>query len=649
MRISSIALTLLLALFFSFASANAEPLADPSQAHPSEAAAMPSADSGEAARIIHADWELAVLPSGDLLAVLWLTPAEGYKTYGNDPGQTGLPTRATVTLTPAGQILPVLYPPGKQTPDLFEKDKTVNIYDDPTPLFVPLPKGLAKPFGLTATLSLLACTGKSCWPLRLETAVSSEDIPTPEPAENKPWWPQFLKLADAKRAQRPDTTGTADTAVSPPAEQAAGQAAEEAVGQVVPAAPIFSPRSITPDLEVRSLLKAIPLAFLAGFLLNLMPCVLPVACLKLSGLLAACAAEKERDRHHTIRRHNLFFSLGILVYFSLLALVLGLAGFAWGQLFQRPGVILGAAVVLFALGLSLFGVFHLPVIDLKSVHHGKNPKSQAFSTGFLATLLATPCSGPFLGGVLAWTLLQPVPVVVTVFFSIGLGMASPYMALAVMPTFVRFVPRPGAWLSHIEKLAAFLLMATCLYFLSILPEGLLFPALAALLVTALACYVAGVLATLSHGAATRWTVRILALAAVVGVCLWAVAPQEETTHWQEFDHAQFTSRLGKENLLLDFTADWCPTCKALEKTVLTPHEIARLKSKYQFQAIRVDLTRENPEAMALLRALGSASIPVAALFPKGADSSRPIVLRDLYTKIQLEAAMAEAFAHEKKH
>ena len=398
------------------------------------------------------------------------------------------------------------------------------------------------------------------------------------------------------------------------------------------------------------LLKALPLAFLAGFLLNLMPCVLPVACLKLSGLLAVCReGDPICDRFALIRQHNIYFALGVLGYFCVLAVFLGIAEMAWGQLFQQPGLILGAAAVLFALGLSLFGVFHLPVIDLKlSPRPGHSPRSQALATGFLATLLATPCSGPFLGGVLAWTLMQPVAVVITVFIGIGLGMASPYLVLAVRPELTKFVPRPGQWMSHLEKLAGFLIMATCLYFLTILPNALLPAALAALLVTAFACHAWGSWTNLSQGVFTRWTIRLVAATAAVAACIWALsAPGPESALWEPFDKAAFNQALGRENMLVDFTADWCPTCKALEKTVLAPAAVAKLQKRYGFKAVRVDLTHESPEAMALLRALGSASIPVAAAFPKGADSQRPVVLRDLFTSGQLEESLNEAFGGAK--
>ncbi|WP_243358154.1 protein-disulfide reductase DsbD family protein [Fundidesulfovibrio terrae] len=578
---------------------------------------------------VSTSWELASLPGGGLVAVLWLTPGQGYKTYGNEPSEAGMPTRVQATLTPRGTPLPVLYPPGKATLDLFEKDKTVAVYDGPTPIFVPLPADAPPEFGLEAKVSLLACTDTSCWPMSIETTFSSKEAPSPAPADKQPWWGRFADLA----RQSPSTPVL------------------ESVAKAAPAATdwTFSPRSASPRLEVNGLLKALPLAFLAGFILNLMPCVLPVACLKLSSLLAACSLDQGCDRHAKIRSHNVFFALGILAYFCVMAVVLGAAEMAWGQLFQQPGLILGAAAVLFSMGLSLFGVFHLPVVDLKiGARPGHSPKTQALATGFLATLLATPCSGPFLGGVLAWTLLQPVAVVMTVFVGIGVGMASPYLVLAARPELTRFVPRPGAWMNHLEKLAGFLIMATCLYFLTILPQALLLPALAALLATAFACHAWGAWTNLSQGPFTRWAIRTAAMALAVGACFWALTPPApETAVWRPFDKAAFNQALGKENLLLDFTADWCPTCKALEKTVLAGDAVAKLQKRHGFIAMRVDLTREDPEAMALLRALGSASIPVAAAFPKGEEAKKPVVLRDLFTSGQLGEALKEAFGEGK--
>jgi len=579
---------------------------------------------------VAASWELAALPGGGLVAVLWLTPGEGYKTYGADPGEAGMPTRAEATLTPRGLPLEVLYPPGKPAADLYEPDKTVNVYAGPTPLFIPLPGDLPEGFGLSAKVSLLACTDTSCWPLLIESDFSSRQVASPPDAQTRPWWGLYAGLAAAR------------------AEEAGKPAPAVARAPAASAEWTFTPRALAPHLEVDSLLKALPLALLAGFLLNLMPCVLPVACLKLSGLLAACHSSKGGcDRYALIREHNLYFAAGVLAYFCTLALILGLADMAWGQLFQSPGLILGASVVLFALGLSLFGVYYLPVVDLKiAARPGSNPKLQAFSTGILATLLATPCSGPFLGGVLAWTLLQSPGVVVAVFVGIGAGMSLPYLGLALRPELTRFVPQPGPWMNRLEKLAGFLLMAACLYFLSILPQPMLLPALAAVLATAFSCHVWGSWTSLSQTTFTRWSIRLAALALCVGASLWAARPPApEDAHWERFEPQAFAQALGQDHLLVDFTADWCPTCKALEKTVLTPKTLESLRKRYGARAIKVDLTRENPEAMALLKALGSASIPLAALFPKGEASKSPLILRDLFTSGQLEGAAKAAFGH----
>jgi thiol:disulfide interchange protein DsbD len=269
---------------------------------------------------------------------------------------------------------------------------------------------------------------------------------------------------------------------SPDIPEAAPEPAATSGGEVA-----LSPRSFTPGLEVAGLLKASILAFLAGFILNFMPCVLPVVSLKLSSLLAVCGHGEAVSRHRMLREHNLFFALGILAYFLALSLLLWFAGLAWGQIFQSTALTLALTVVLFALTMSLFGVFHLPVIDLKVPEKATgNSRNGAFVTGVLATLLATPCSGPFLGGVLAWTLLQPLFTVMAVFTCLGLGMALPYLMLAVWPRLVRFMPRPGDWMVSLEQGMGFLLAGSCIYFLTILPQEKLVAALFALWTTGLA-------------------------------------------------------------------------------------------------------------------------------------------------------------------
>lgn len=186
--------------------------------------------------------------------------------------------------------------------------------------------------------------------------------------------------------------------------------------------------------------KALLFGLLAGLILNVMPCVLPVLTLKISTLLAAEGEEKERKR--AFREHNILFSAGILTWFAALALLFGLAGMAWGQLFQNSAVVFVMLLLVFALGLSMFDVFHLPVLDLRVGGSHANPRLNAYSTGLLATLLATPCSGPLLGGVLGWSLMQSLPVLMTVFLATGLGMALRYLLMAWKPSLANALPRP---------------------------------------------------------------------------------------------------------------------------------------------------------------------------------------------------------------
>jgi thiol:disulfide interchange protein len=600
-------------------------------------------------------------PSGRLLAVLRLTPAPGWHAYSADSLASGQP--ATASLSADEAPVAALFPPGAPRPDAFEPEKVAKVYEASTPIFVPLSETVSSASALTGQVRIFSCSDASCWPSTLTVHLplagrSSESLPA---AASTPWWPQFVSLRQSGQPGQPDAVGAPaamDKVAGAPETAAAVQSRSSPVaapaepgpraGAVAPpggADPGLTPRSFTPALEVSSLLKAALLAFAAGFVLNFMPCVLPVVSLKLSGLLAICGEEGKRERLRILREHNFFFALGIVVYFLCLSLLLGAFGLAWGEMFQTPWLAMVVSVVLFALSLSLFGLFHLPVIDLKVPGGGRgHTRRGAFLTGVLATLLATPCSGPFLGGVLAWTLLKPLPVVVTVFAVIGLGMAAPYGVLAIWPRLVRFLPRPGSWMTGLERTMAFILAATCIYFLSLVPPARLPAALIAMWATGLGAYIYGRGATLSQPPAKRLSLRFLAVAVAGGglaLALFYTPPDE--TRWLAYSPESFEARLGKENLVVDFTADWCPTCKFLERTVLTPPRLAEWANRHGVAFMKVDLTSQQPRAMALLRRLGSQSIPMVAFFPAGPQAAEPLVLRDLYTTGQFEQALREAF------
>ncbi len=569
-----------------------------------------------------------------LAAVLWIEPDAGWYTYTQSPGGLAKPTRITASLKGSGPLKTV-YPPGKAKDDVVNPGTTVNAYEGRTPILFPLPEGAKPPLALTAQVEMLLCTKDKCLPTRLELTHTEKAQATWPDARKQAWWPVLAKALKAA-PKAPAAQAPASEALPAPSVSAAEPAATATAPGDWSG---LKPRYLQPSLEVGGLLKAVLLGLLAGFILNFMPCALPVISLKLSALMAGSGGACEATRRSKIREHFLFLALGAMLYFLFLAALFGLTDLAWGQLFQEPEVVLALTLLVFGLSLSLLGVFSLPIIDLKFDQMTTHPKLQSLFTGMLTTLLATPCSGPFLGGVLGWALLQPPAVITTVLMSIGLGMATPYLGIVAFPGLVRHFPKPGPWTAHVERAVALFLMGTCIYLLNILPEAMVLPALVLLLLTAVCAWIWG-----DAGPGFDTTrARVMKLTAVglmaVGL-FWALQPSPKAP-WERFSRPALTEALGQDTVLVDFTADWCPTCKVLEQTNLTPARLTMLKARYGVRLMKADLTERNPEAEALLHSLGSKSIPLLAIFPKSMPES-PLVLRDLFTPEQLEDAVRQS-------
>lgn len=567
---------------------------------------------------IRADFYALSDHSKPILLVLTITPHDGWHAYASTPGPTGIPTSLEAAINE--QVADVRYPAGEMRPDPLEPELQVELYEGPTPLFIPLDTPPSSDFKLR--LTALLCSSSTCRPVREEiTGKTPATVNSLPPANKQSWWPVFAKAAvsHANSALVPDnsrTTTQDDNTVLR-----------------------LTPRYFAPELEVHTLSKAAGLAFLAGLILNFMPCVLPVITLKLRSFIPTFDAVSANQRQ-AFRIHNIFFALGIVLYFFALAVIISITGMAWGQIFQQPAAIITLTGIVFALSLSLFGIYDLPLIDLKGgakgvVHH---PQLESLITGVLATILATPCSGPFLGGVLAWALIQPPEIIAAVLSCIGLGMAAPYLLMAAFPRMYRLLPTPGPWTQHLERFLGFLLAGTCVYLIGLLPTAMYLNVLILLWAIAVAAWIWGHWTHLRQSTTKRFTIRIASALFVAATALFLFLPTTETNPWKPFSMQQFSELRGKQNLVLDFTADWCPNCKFLEKTVLTPDRSSRLAKEYQAELLKVDLTAHDPELLALLGSLGSKSIPILAIFSKDNPDS-PLVLRDLFTSGQLEQAM----------
>lgn len=626
------------------------------------------------------------------LLVVSLTVPSGYHAYAHRAGDAGRPTTLRLSLD-GGRPLPVWYPEGAMQRDIYDPEATVFVYEDTVRLFVALPgeengtadgtaarsaalpagvamsadkrvslpqaqagQGAAaapaasEPLSYALNLSLLLCSARHCVPVDHEMRGELPPLPWPEAAQ-QPWYEQWREIsrrqpveADAAYEDGPQFSATGGDSMAQSVEAFLGRKRQ---AEALPAPADFDfvlePRYEAETFEISGFGTAVLVGLLAGLLLNAMPCVLPVLTFKVSGLLLmGGTADKEGLRR--FREHNLLFSAGVLTLFTALGLLFGAADMMWGQLYQHESVLLVMLVLVFLMGLSMLGVFTLPVIDLKAGEHSRNPRLQSYLTGLVSTFLATPCSGPMLGGVLGWAFTQSLVVLVIIFWSVGVGMALPYILFSIWPQFARVLPRPGAWMKVFERFLGFCLLGTALYLLSILPVAKHMQVLMVLLLVSLGAWLWGQFCGPAAPALRRRLMGIVCLGILVGAVFWVLRPVAPLPHWRDFSSEAFVAELGKKPLLLEFTADYCPNCKFVEATVLTDERLRNLRARYGMELVRVDLTSPDAFAMRLLDALGSRSIPLTALFPAGEGARRPVVLRDVYTAGQLEDAAARAFA-----
>jgi suppressor for copper-sensitivity B len=418
--------------------------------------------------------------------------------------------------------------------------------------------------------------------------------------------------------------------------------------------------TLTPASGGGGLVAMLAVAFLGGLILNLMPCVLPVLSLKLLGL----AGHGGGERAH-VRLSFLVSAAGVLAAFLLLAGTLaGLkaAGLAigWGIQFQQPLFLAAMALIVTLFAANLMGWFEITLPGwLSGLAAGEGRRIGAgdrrslpgyFLTGMLATLLATPCSAPFVGTAVGFALSRGAAEILAIFSAMGAGLAAPYLAIAAVPGLVVALPRPGRWMIGLRRVLGLALAGTALWLLSIVAGELGYWGTG--LLAALLIVVAAMLAWLHRLPERRrpalWAgVAALALAVLLLPVAMSGRPSAEARSeaqvgdWVPFDEARIASLVAEgRTVFVDVTADWCITCLANKTLVLDTAEIQDQFARRNVVAMRADWTRPADSIARYLARYGRYGVPFNAIY--GPKAPEGIVLPELLSRDAVLDGLARA-------
>jgi thiol:disulfide interchange protein len=391
--------------------------------------------------------------------------------------------------------------------------------------------------------------------------------------------------------------------------------------------------------------------FLGGIILNLMPCVLPVISLKIFGFVQHAGQSRQK-----ILRNGIAFAGGIFAWFiglAVLLIALKAAGreITWGGLqFTNAYFVLFLSVIVLVFALNLFGVFEvsLPQSATRGLlsWSGGQGEAGSFFQGVFATVLATPCTAPFLGTALGFAFAQSPPIILSMFVAIAAGMSAPYLLLCAQPAWLRFLPKPGPWMLHVKQFIGFLLLATLLFLLYVLGaqrglDGAIW-ASCFLLFVSIACWMKGAFVVPSASVATRQISVALLLVLVIGSGIYFIGGKFRSTKistgttqlpgdWQAFTPERLQAELEQDHsVFVDFTAAWCLTCKFNEANVLESAAVREAFQRHAVVKLKADWTNGDPIITKLLQQFGRPGVPLYVLY-RG-KSEEPVVFPELLTK-----------------
>ena len=416
-----------------------------------------------------------------------------------------------------------------------------------------------------------------------------------------------------------------------------------------------SSNSETSKLPAQSLFQMLLYAFIGGLILNIMPCVLPVIALKILGFVSEAKSSPRR-----VRALGGIYAVGVLFSFLVLAaIVIGVkaAGHqaGWGMQFGSPVFIVCLTTLVTLVALNLFGVFEVTLggktLDAAGNLASRHGASGAFFNGVLATTLATPCTAPFLAPALGFAFAQSAVTIILIFLTVGLGLASLYVLLSWNPAWLKFLPKPGAWMEKFKIAMGFPMLATVVWLFNIATASYgknVFWLGVFLVVVAFAAWIFGEF--FQRGRKHKVAAAIVALILLGGGYVFALEkelgwrtaiPETDTTgslkesadgiDWQRWSpEAVAQARAEGKPVLVDFTADWCLTCQVNKQTSIEISSVRKKLKDINAVAFTGDYTRTPDNITTELKRYDRAGVPLVLVYPKNPDA-QPIVLPEVLT------------------
>tara|TARA_R110002110_G_scaffold141169_2_gene328954 strand:- start:5257 stop:7467 length:2211 start_codon:yes stop_codon:yes gene_type:complete len=403
------------------------------------------------------------------------------------------------------------------------------------------------------------------------------------------------------------------------------------------------------------LLAILGLALLGGFILNLMPCVLPVLSIKLLAVVSHGGEAPGR-----IRAGFLASSAGIVACFLVLGTVaVGLqgAGLAagWGIQFQQPAFLAFMIAVITLFACNMWGLFEIrlpgAVADAAANAGRSGGLRGHFLTGAFATLLATPCTAPFLGTAVGFALSRGPLEIYSVFLALGIGLAAPWIVVAAFPALANRLPKPGRWMITLKRVLSIALIGTALWLLSVLwfQIGSAATGIIASLMVAIAFTVWQYRHLGDRARFATWVVvGLLTAISMVGASSFngegperSIADGDADTAWRKFDLAAVQAEVAKGNtVLVDVTADWCLTCQVNKSLVLNRGRVAEILADGRIVAMKADWTKPDPVISDYLKSFGRYGIPFNVVY--GPAMPQGVALPEILTESVVLAAFGKA-------